>query len=85
MGISLMKAKYMVTASFPDIRYEYRDTYPVSFNFHSLGGPASGYSQQLQVEVRDGVSATNGNEIITAGSAQVAPGAKAGFSMSQNG
>ncbi len=60
-------------------------TYSVSFNFHSLGGPASGYSQQLQVEVRDGVSATNGNEIITAGSAQVAPGAKAGFSMSQNG
>ena len=61
-------------------------TYSVSFNYGSLGGYQTiNNIQQLQAEVRDGVSATNGNEIIIADSAEVAPGAKDGFSMSQTG
>lgn len=59
-------------------------TYTISFKFGSLGGPASGYTQRIQVEVRNGTSAINGDELIVSNSAAAGPEIKSGFTLSQS-
>ena len=59
-------------------------TYSLIFDVGCYG-LTTGYTQQLQIDVRNGTSAISGTEIINPNSVSATVGANTGFSFSQNG